>query len=107
VHHGCCCAAQTQSNGNGASGPPVIGFCFSFAVEQAALNSGKLLVWTKGFNVEGVIGKDVVQLLSGAHVVLYAVIMGAVRSMPSLWSTVSMSVISCLTCVGVTAVGIP
>lgn len=44
-----------------------MGFCFSFAVEQAALNSGKLLVWTKGFNVEGVIGKDVVQLLSGGH----------------------------------------
>lgn len=44
-----------------------MGFCFSFAVEQAALNSGKLLVWTKGFNVEGVIGRDVVQLLSGGH----------------------------------------
>jgi len=45
-----------------------VGFCFSFAVEQSALNSGKLLVWTKGFNVDGVIGKDVVQLLSGEHV---------------------------------------
>jgi hypothetical protein len=67
VHCGCCCAAQTQNSGNSVSGPPVIGFCFSFAVEQAALNSGKLLVWTKGFNVEGVIGKDVVQLLSGVH----------------------------------------
>jgi hexokinase len=42
-----------------------VGFCFSFALEQQALNSGKLLVWTKGFNVEGVIGRDVVQLLSG------------------------------------------
>lgn len=60
--------SKTQNNGNSVSGPPVIGFCFSFAVEQAALNSGKLLVWTKGFNVEGVIGKDVVQLLSDALV---------------------------------------
>jgi len=45
---------------------PVVGFCFSFAVEQTALNCGKLMGWTKGFDVEGVIGKDVVQLLSGA-----------------------------------------
>eukprot|EP00879_Flechtneria_rotunda_P019548 GHRR01020535.1.p1 GENE.GHRR01020535.1~~GHRR01020535.1.p1 ORF type:complete len:376 (+),score=140.95 GHRR01020535.1:786-1913(+) len=45
---------------------PVVGFCFSFAVEQTALNSGKLLGWSKGFDVDGVIGKDVVQLLSDA-----------------------------------------
>lgn len=57
--------ANKNGNGNGSSAPPVVGFCFSFAVEQQALNSGKLLGWTKGFNVEGVIGKDVVQLLSG------------------------------------------
>lgn len=44
-----------------------MGFCFSFALEQAALNSGKLLVWSKGFTVDGVIGKDVVQLLSGTR----------------------------------------
>jgi hexokinase len=44
----------------------VVGFCFSFAVEQQALNSGKLMGWTKGFDVDGVIGKDVVQLMSGA-----------------------------------------
>lgn len=42
--------------------------CLCHGWMQAALNSGKLLVWTKGFNVEGVIGKDVVQLLSGARV---------------------------------------
>lgn len=63
---GCLCL-QSEKNGNGKHAPPVVGFCFSFAVEQAALNSGKLLVWTKGFNVEGVIGRDVVQLLSGGH----------------------------------------
>jgi hexokinase len=43
----------------------VVGFCFSFAVEQQALNSGKLMGWTKGFDVDGVVGKDVVQLMSG------------------------------------------
>ncbi|WIA11704.1 hypothetical protein OEZ85_011800 [Tetradesmus obliquus] len=45
---------------------PVVGFCFSFAVEQQALNSGKLMGWTKGFDVDGVVGKDVVALLSEA-----------------------------------------
>jgi hexokinase len=44
---------------------PVVGFCFSFAVEQTALNEGKLLGWTKGFDVKGVPGKDVVKLLAG------------------------------------------
>lgn len=57
-----------QAPKNGSSKPPVVGFCFSFAVEQQALNSGKLMGWTKGFDVDGVIGKDVVQLLSGMHV---------------------------------------
>lgn len=68
MHQLSCLALQANKNGNGngkSSGPPVVGFCFSFAVEQAALNSGKLMVWTKGFNVDGVIGKDVVALLSG------------------------------------------
>lgn len=55
-----------QKNGVATSNePPVVGFCFSFAVEQQALDSGKLMGWTKGFDVDGVVGKDVVQLLSG------------------------------------------
>jgi hexokinase len=57
---------QNGKNGSASSSEqPVVGFCFSFAVEQGALNHGKLLGWTKGFDVEGVIGKDVVQLLTG------------------------------------------
>lgn len=59
---------QQQAGNNGGAGMcglPIVGFCFSFAMEQAALDSGKLLVWSKGFTVDGVIGKDVVQLLSG------------------------------------------
>ena len=27
--------------------PPIIGFCFSFAVDQTAMDNGKLLLWTK------------------------------------------------------------
>lgn len=42
-----------------------MGFCFSFPMEQAALDSAKLVEWTKGFNVAGVLGEDVVRLLSG------------------------------------------
>lgn len=63
-----CCqtmCVQAGNCGHGKCGLPVVGFCFSFAVEQASLDSGKLLVWSKGFTVDGVIGKDVVQLLSG------------------------------------------
>lgn len=45
---------------------PVLGFCFSFAVEQDGLASGKLLAWTKGFSCCGVVGNDPVALLSAA-----------------------------------------
>ncbi|KAG2452945.1 hypothetical protein HYH02_002282 [Chlamydomonas schloesseri] len=45
---------------------PVLGFCFSFAVEQSGLASGKLLDWTKGFKCSGVVGHDPVKLLSAA-----------------------------------------
>lgn len=44
---------------------PTVGFCFSFPMEQAALDSARLVAWTKGFDVDGVMGKDVVKLLSG------------------------------------------
>jgi hexokinase len=61
LHH-----VQAGNNGHDKCGLPVVGFCFSFAMEQAALDSGKLLMWSKGFTVDGVQGNDVVQLLSGA-----------------------------------------
>lgn len=35
-------------------------------MEQAALDSAKLVTWTKGFDVDGVMGNDVVKLLAGA-----------------------------------------
>lgn len=40
-----------------------LGFTFSFPVTQSAINKGILLRWTKGFNIESAVGKDVVWLL--------------------------------------------
>lgn len=57
---------QAGNHGHGKCGLPIVGFCFSFAMEQSALDGGKLLMWSKGFTVDGVQGKDVVLLLSGA-----------------------------------------
>ena len=43
-----------------------LGFTFSFPVNQLSLTSGTLVRWTKDFDVEGVVGKDVVELLMKA-----------------------------------------
>ena len=40
-----------------------LGFTFSFPVNQIAINKGTLARWTKGFDIEDAIGKDVCQLL--------------------------------------------
>ena len=45
---------------------PVIGFCFSFPVDQASVNSGKLLRWTKGYTNPGAVGQDPARLLAEA-----------------------------------------
>ncbi|KAH3674847.1 hypothetical protein WICMUC_003050 [Wickerhamomyces mucosus] len=37
-----------------------LGFTFSYPVNQTALNQGTLLRWTKGFNIQEVVGTDVV-----------------------------------------------
>ncbi|KIK99707.1 hypothetical protein PAXRUDRAFT_131530 [Paxillus rubicundulus Ve08.2h10] len=54
--------------GNGDSDQLYISLAltFSFPVEQTALDSGKLLTWTKGFAAKNAIGKDVVKLLQDA-----------------------------------------
>lgn len=86
------CHVQAGNHGHGKCGLPIVGFCFSFAMEQAALNSGKLLVWSKGFTVDGVLGKDVVALLSGIkHTlrVLLAASLVPVRLMLLFLSTTS------------------
>ncbi|PHH50610.1 Glucokinase [Ceratocystis fimbriata CBS 114723] len=40
-----------------------LGFTFSFPVQQLSVNSGKLIRWTKGFDIPDAIGKDVCALL--------------------------------------------
>lgn len=43
-----------------------LGFTFSFPASQSAINSGILQRWTKGFDIEGVEGHDVVPMLQAA-----------------------------------------
>lgn len=43
-----------------------LGFTFSFPLVQLGLTKGLLVRWTKGFNCEGVVNADVVQLLKDA-----------------------------------------
>lgn len=43
-----------------------LGFTFSFPLTQLGLTKGMLVRWTKGFDCEGVVGEDVVQLLKDA-----------------------------------------
>ena len=40
-----------------------LGFTFSFPVHQKGINRGYLMRWTKGFDIQDAIGKDVCQLL--------------------------------------------
>lgn len=49
----------------GASGVD-LGFTFSFPIKQRSVASGDLVVWTKGFEAKGVVGRDVVVLLKEA-----------------------------------------
>ena len=39
-----------------------LGFTFSFPMEQAGLNKGVLVSWTKSFNAAGVVGQDAVKV---------------------------------------------
>ncbi|GAB4822195.1 hypothetical protein N2152v2_009241 [Parachlorella kessleri] len=48
------------------SPPPIIGFCFSFAVDQTAMDNGKLLLWTKSFRGRGLIKRNVVAALKAS-----------------------------------------
>lgn len=40
-----------------------LGFTFSFPVEQTGIASGNLIRWTKGFDIQDAVGKDVCKLL--------------------------------------------
>jgi hexokinase len=51
---------------NGVSEPLPLGFTFSYPASQSAINEGILQRWTKGYDIEGVEGKDVVPMLQRA-----------------------------------------
>lgn len=55
---------HSDASASSSSQVPVLGFCFSFACQQTALDNGKLLLWTKNFRGRGLIGQDVVSALS-------------------------------------------
>ncbi len=52
--------------GISADGGLDLGFTFSFPVEQTGIAAGRLIAWTKGFSASGVVGEDVVALLTRA-----------------------------------------
>ena len=43
-----------------------LGFTFSFPCHQKGLASATLAKWTKGFDCDGVVGEDVVEMLQDA-----------------------------------------
>lgn len=49
-----------------SEGKEDLGFTFSFPIDQTTINSGLLIKWTKNFVAEGVVGKDVCDLLNKA-----------------------------------------
>jgi hypothetical protein len=53
-------ACKTAGMPDGAT----LGFTFSFPVDQTGIDAGTLIEWTKGFSNPGVVGNDVVTLLS-------------------------------------------
>ena len=46
---------------NGSKMP--LGFCFSFPMEQLGINEGKLITWTKRYDVKDAIGQNISALL--------------------------------------------
>jgi len=61
------CVERFVLEHNGPTSPSKtikLGFTFSFPVNQTSLAAGCLIKWTKGFTTEGVVGRDVVALLS-------------------------------------------
>ena len=43
-----------------------LGFTFSFPVHQTGLTAGTLIQWTKDFTADGVVGKNIIELLRAA-----------------------------------------
>lgn len=54
----------TKHHSDKLEGPKIkMGFTFSFPVVQTSLNRGKLLRWTKGFNIPDAVGTDICECL--------------------------------------------
>ncbi|XP_072395683.1 hexokinase type 2-like [Diabrotica undecimpunctata] len=60
-----CLAEYTKEKGVNIDNLP-LGFIFNFPLQQKGLKIGILKLWTNGYSCEGVIGRDVVQLLNNA-----------------------------------------
>jgi len=56
---------NTESGGKGSADEEIfnLGFTFSFPVRQIGINKGLLMRWTKGFDIQDAVGKDVCALL--------------------------------------------
>ena len=52
----------TQNNGKQFD----VGFTFSFALKKTKLDEGILIAWNKGFDIDNVVGKDIVKLMNAA-----------------------------------------
>ena len=70
THHnehfeGCIRRRQTFSSSEGYRDEEIfqLGLTFSFPVDQIGINKGKLIRWTKGFDIADAVGKDVCALL--------------------------------------------
>lgn len=65
THHNEHFQAHQQRRKDGLESQEIfqLGFTFSFPVEQIGINRGTLIRWTKGFDIDDAIGKDVCQLL--------------------------------------------
>lgn len=60
------CLAEFTKDMNVQNEVLPLGFTFSFPCQQIGLTKGLLIKWTKGFNCEGVVNRDVVGLLEDA-----------------------------------------
>lgn len=56
---------KTMSSSDGSATEEIfqLGFTFSFPVNQIGINKGTLIRWTKGFDIDDAVGKDVCELL--------------------------------------------
>lgn len=60
------CLAEFSHETNTQNEVLPLGFTFSFPCQQIGLTKGLLIKWTKGFNCEGVVNANVVELLEDA-----------------------------------------